>query len=660
MAKTSTAGPGLKPSLRQAARRAAVNPVVQAGREHLGGERPPEAWDDVRREYVDPEELESRMARRQAGHPHVFGEPDIPRGMPADKKVSVKLSEKGELHTDELQFIELELIVESPDNPRQEFDPVALQELADGIKVAGLLQPLLVLPGFGGSHELVDGARRLRACVLAGLRAAPCLVRNLDPKAAALARLEANAKRLDINPLEKARAIDQAIKQRGATQAEIGKALGIEQSTVSNHLRMLRLPEAWHRLIADGTLTEAHAKPVIPFAEYSDILQELYEDATMPPDNWNPGGPGSVRDWERKVKQAVANKTRSMNPKEYNGPKFKATAAQIEQLAIIKTVIWDGQEERATNVPLWDELQKDALAKAEARRTKREAAAKSAAKSGHGGQGDFETRAKLAEQRNKRLFRYKIWWLQGRCADALDKAPPWILTSLLLHWACEGSGWHERLTQMEVKRKSGSKINVGHMYRHNIFGDLQDVKAPEAQDRLVRDTLFIWLMQSAEGANSGTPPHLVESAAKALDIDFARDWQPQSEYLDLCTHEQLCDLAKFWRLPVGTALKRGELQTAIQQSIKASGRTLAVPDELKTVEEDGLLKRRVWRFRLSRLAVFLSMYANEVRKTSRSKWRVAECWKNNDLAASKLPEPEVPARIQQLAVEAFREKLHYA
>ena len=158
--------------------------------------------------------------------------------------------------------IELSRIELNPWQPRRDLDGEALQELADSIRSAGILQPVLLRPK-GEMFELVMGERRLRAAHLAGLASIPALVREVpDGRMLELALIE-NLQREDLGPIEKARAVRRFIEEGGLTQDDAASRIGLKRPTVANLLRLLELPEAVQEMVSRGTISAGHARAVL-------------------------------------------------------------------------------------------------------------------------------------------------------------------------------------------------------------------------------------------------------------------------------------------------------------------------------------------------------------------------------------------------------------
>jgi ParB family chromosome partitioning protein len=163
----------------------------------------------------------------------------------------------------ELRNIKLSEITADPDQPRHSFDEAALEELTSSIVEHGILQPIVVTPKDGG-YQIVAGERRYRAAIRAGLEKIPALVRTLSNQHKLELSLIENLQRRDLNVLETATAYLKLRDQFSLTLDEIGQRVGGKSvSTISNTLRLLRLPESVREALLDGRLREGQARPLV-------------------------------------------------------------------------------------------------------------------------------------------------------------------------------------------------------------------------------------------------------------------------------------------------------------------------------------------------------------------------------------------------------------
>ena len=163
----------------------------------------------------------------------------------------------------ELLEVPVASIRPSPFQPRRHFDEEALVTLAASIRELGVLQPVLVRPASEGTYELVAGERRWRAAKRAGLQTVPALVRDVADDASIEQALVENIHRQDLNPLEEAAAYQQLIEDFQLTHDELATRVGKSRAAVTNTLRLLQLPPAIQRLVAENQLTEGHARALL-------------------------------------------------------------------------------------------------------------------------------------------------------------------------------------------------------------------------------------------------------------------------------------------------------------------------------------------------------------------------------------------------------------
>jgi ParB family chromosome partitioning protein len=165
----------------------------------------------------------------------------------------------------EIRKLRLDAIVPNPLQPRQEFAPAELQDLASSIRENGLLQPLLVRPSrqTPGRFELVAGERRFRAVTSLGWEEAPAVVRDVEDDALLVLALVENLQREALNPLEEAEGYRALTDRFSMTQEQIARAVGRDRSTVTNLLRLLKLPPSIRKLVKENRLSMGHARALL-------------------------------------------------------------------------------------------------------------------------------------------------------------------------------------------------------------------------------------------------------------------------------------------------------------------------------------------------------------------------------------------------------------
>ena len=166
-------------------------------------------------------------------------------------------------------FLPVSSISPNPNQPRRDFDPAALEELAGSIAVHGILQPLSVRRAEGG-YQLISGERRLRAAKLAGLPEVPCLVVSADDRESSLLALIENVQRRDLDFWEEALALQALLEASGLSQEALARQIGKSQSAVANKLRLLKLSPEALTLLRENGFTERHARALLPLPTSQD------------------------------------------------------------------------------------------------------------------------------------------------------------------------------------------------------------------------------------------------------------------------------------------------------------------------------------------------------------------------------------------------------
>jgi ParB family transcriptional regulator, chromosome partitioning protein len=178
---------------------------------------------------------------------------------------------------EELKMIPIELIEVNPYQPRRHFSKEALEELSQSIVSVGIIHPPVVRPLPNGNFELVSGERRFRASQLAGLKIIPVVVRESSHSLSAEAALIENIQRVDLNPLEVAKALKKLIEQFGFVQDELASRVGMKRSTLANYIRLLGLPKTIQDGVSAETISMGHAKAILSLEgfEKQRLLYEL-------------------------------------------------------------------------------------------------------------------------------------------------------------------------------------------------------------------------------------------------------------------------------------------------------------------------------------------------------------------------------------------------
>jgi ParB family chromosome partitioning protein len=220
----------------------------------------------------------------------------------------------------------LERLVPNREQPRRDFNEAALEELAASIRSNGLIEPIVVRRlGNNDKFEIVAGERRWRACQRAGLREALVVVKQLDDKKAYEIALIENVQREELNAVEFANALRKLIDDFGHTQESLAEAVGKDRTTISNALRLLKLPQRVIDLIVAGTLTEGHGRALLgaPDEKSMIALAELAVRKKL-----------SVRQVEAEVRQlrsdSPKNKTKSASVRDLENRLARKLGARCE------------------------------------------------------------------------------------------------------------------------------------------------------------------------------------------------------------------------------------------------------------------------------------------------------------------------------------------
>lgn len=159
--------------------------------------------------------------------------------------------------------------------PRKEFDEDTIRELAESIEEHGLIQPILVRPLDNGMYQIVAGERRWRALRMLGWqdKEIPVVIKELDDEETAKIALVENVLREDLNPIDEAKAYNELIEKYDMTQESVAKLVGKARSSVTNSLRILKLPENVVTMVRDGDLSAGAAKALLPLTDEEQITE---------------------------------------------------------------------------------------------------------------------------------------------------------------------------------------------------------------------------------------------------------------------------------------------------------------------------------------------------------------------------------------------------
>lgn len=192
---------------------------------------------------------------------------------------------------DRIEKVSVKSLQAGPHQPRKHFDEAALKELAASIKRHGIVQPLVLTPERDGKYSVIAGERRWRAAKLAGLETVPAIIRERKALEQLEIALIENVQRVDLSPLEQAVSIERLHEQFNLSYDDIAKRLGKGSSTISNSVRLLQLSEAAREALANGKISEGHARAILSLK--GDAKRQEYLLQTIISNGW------SVRQAER-------------------------------------------------------------------------------------------------------------------------------------------------------------------------------------------------------------------------------------------------------------------------------------------------------------------------------------------------------------------------
>ena len=223
-------------------------------------------------------------------------------------------------HGDSIYWVEVEKVVANPFQPRREFDEAKLKELADSIRMYGVLQPLTVtrkeIQRDDGTlyteYELIAGERRLRASKLAGVAQVPVIIREgeqSEQEKLELAIIE-NLQREDLNAVDRALAFRQLADSFGLSHAQVAEKVGRSREYVSNTIRLLGLPEYILNALRQGDLSEGHARTLLMLSDKPEEQEVIFREIMLKK--------LSVREAERIIRKIATDRVRKKSPDEFD------------------------------------------------------------------------------------------------------------------------------------------------------------------------------------------------------------------------------------------------------------------------------------------------------------------------------------------------------
>lgn len=226
-----------------------------------------------------------------------------------DEEVKTEQPERSisnyEMRQGDVQKIDINKIYTNPNQPRKNFDKESLNELAESIRVHGLIQPIIVNQMADG-YMIIAGERRFRASKICGLTEIDAIVKNYTGKQVAEIAIIENLQREDLNPVEVAKGIKQLMEEYGLTQEKVAERLGKSRSAIANSLRILTLYPEVIDLVEKGKVSFGHAKILASIDDYATqiiLAKKIAKDKL------------TVRDLEKEVEAILGNKKKKKAPK---------------------------------------------------------------------------------------------------------------------------------------------------------------------------------------------------------------------------------------------------------------------------------------------------------------------------------------------------------
>lgn len=225
----------------------------------------------------------------------------------------------------------------NPFQPRSEFEVEALEQLAESIKEQGIIQPITVRKLGYDKFQIISGERRFRASKLAGLSTIPAYIRIANDQAMLEMALVENIQRSDLNPLEVGISYKRLIDECNLSQEELAQRVGKKRSTVTNYMRLLKLPPQIQTALKENKITMGHARSILGLESISAQIQ-LYKDIIE--NNY------SVRDTELRVSKASGSKKKKTNS--YLDPNLKALEKKFSDHLESKVTINQKSKDKGT------------------------------------------------------------------------------------------------------------------------------------------------------------------------------------------------------------------------------------------------------------------------------------------------------------------------
>lgn len=231
-----------------------------------------------------------------------------------------------------VQTLPIEHLTPNPNQPRRDFDPIALAELTSSIEREGIIQPIIVRKAGPADFQIIAGERRWRAAKAAGLKEVPIIIRTADDQQVIELALVENIQREDLNPIELAIAFHRMAAELGLSHDQIGQKTGKERTTITNSVRLLQLPENIQQMVATKQLSAGHARALLKF-DNPETQKDIAERCVA--EGW------SVRQIENYTRPAAsgAQKEKRKPNEAALDPNVKAAIDELERVLGTKVKI---------------------------------------------------------------------------------------------------------------------------------------------------------------------------------------------------------------------------------------------------------------------------------------------------------------------------------
>lgn len=474
-----------------------------------------------------------------------------------------------------LARLPIDSLTKSPYQTRKPPTQERLIELGNLLTQEGQLTPCLVRRmADRGRYEIIGGHTRHAAAKMLGWDQIECRLVECDDETARRLVLIDNASHVGLTVIEHAQAIAELVDNyaaAGKSQRQLAVDIGVPQSEISNLVRMLALPEVWQGRVITEEITKTQARELLPWVDVPD-LWPVMETARANDDGltFDELLHESLLDVSRPMAGSWYDETRSR----WSVVAFKATSDERKALNCRKV----NGVERAFAWQLWESMQHVAEDKAATKAGKQVEAT-----AGKVAAGKLDPQ-KAAEQHNKRLYRWKVAWLQAKIASQFDGAGhPQTAVLLLVWFATQGhANCGERRQELGEACGLKSRESWAGIDPEDSIEHLAKLVTPDF-NKILRATLQRWVSHSSLGTTD-MPPAFVEWLAGHMGIDIVRDWSLDRSYLELLTTAQLQELADEWKLGWAANQKRESLIGMLSERAKEK----ACPKAVKGIKAVGL------------------------------------------------------------------------